>query len=118
MPTPTPPNGPVLDPLPPVKNLEVKAALLLLLLLILVVGSALYVMYARGVFESTQQLVLVADDSEGVIVGMDLTFAGFPIGKVAQLGWPRTATCASWWTCRPRTRSGCAAPASSPWKRR
>jgi phospholipid/cholesterol/gamma-HCH transport system substrate-binding protein len=34
------------------------------------------------VFEPTQKLVLVADDSEGVVVGMDLTFAGFPIGRV------------------------------------
>jgi phospholipid/cholesterol/gamma-HCH transport system substrate-binding protein len=39
-------------------------------------------MYARGVFEPTQQLVLVAEDSEGVVAGMDLTFAGFPIGRV------------------------------------
>ena len=85
MPTPTPPSSPVLDPLPPVKNLEVKAALLLLLLLILVVGSALYVMYARGAFERTQRLVLTSDDSEGVVAGMDMTFAGFAIGKVAQL---------------------------------
>ena len=81
----TPPNGPVLDPLPPVKNLEVKAALLLLLLLVLVLGSALYVMYARGAFERTQRLVLISDDSEGVVAGMDMSFAGFAIGKVAQL---------------------------------
>jgi phospholipid/cholesterol/gamma-HCH transport system substrate-binding protein len=39
-------------------------------------------MVARGVFENTQRLVLVSDDSEGVIVGMDLTFSGFPIGRV------------------------------------
>jgi phospholipid/cholesterol/gamma-HCH transport system substrate-binding protein len=26
--------------------------------------------------------VLIADDSEGIVVGMDLTFAGFPIGRV------------------------------------
>ena len=85
MPTPTPPNGPVLDPTPPVKHLEVKAALLLLLLLFLVVGSALYVMYARGAFERTQRLVLTSDDSEGVVAGMDMTFAGFAIGKVSEL---------------------------------
>jgi len=45
----------------------------------------LYVMVARGVFESTQQLVLISDDSEGVIVGMDLTFSGFPIGRVRRI---------------------------------
>jgi phospholipid/cholesterol/gamma-HCH transport system substrate-binding protein len=37
------------------------------------------------VFESTQRLVLVADDSEGVIPGMDMTFSGFPIGRVRQV---------------------------------
>ncbi|GAB4176563.1 MAG: hypothetical protein OHK0026_09530 [Rhodocyclaceae bacterium] len=54
-------------------------------MLVLVCGSALYVLYARGVFESTQRLVLVADDSEGVVAGMDLTFAGFPIGRVRRI---------------------------------
>jgi phospholipid/cholesterol/gamma-HCH transport system substrate-binding protein len=42
-------------------------------------------MYARGVFEPTQRLTLVADDSTGVIPGMDMTFAGFPIGRVRQV---------------------------------
>jgi phospholipid/cholesterol/gamma-HCH transport system substrate-binding protein len=63
-------------------HLEFKATLLLLVLLLLVGGAGLYLGYARGAFESKQQLVLVAEDSEGVIVGMDLTFAGFPIGRV------------------------------------
>jgi phospholipid/cholesterol/gamma-HCH transport system substrate-binding protein len=45
----------------------------------------LYLMYARGSFEATQRLVLVADDSEGVRVGMDLGFAGFPIGRVRRI---------------------------------
>jgi len=70
---------------PPVANLELKAALLLGLLVLLLAGSAFYVMYARGVFEATQQLVLVADDSEGVAVGMDMTFSGFPIGRVRRI---------------------------------
>ena len=70
---------------PEVKNLEFKAALLLVAMLVLVVGSALYVMFARGMFEDTQRLVLVSDDSEGVVVGMDMTFAGFPIGRVARI---------------------------------
>lgn len=74
------------DPLPhrPV-NLERKAALLLALLLALLAGSVLYVLYARGAFEPTQRLVLVVDDAEGVTVGMDLTFAGFPIGRVGRV---------------------------------
>jgi phospholipid/cholesterol/gamma-HCH transport system substrate-binding protein len=78
------PSNPLPDP-PPVKNLELKAALLLLLMLALVVGSALYVLYARGAFERTQRLVLIADDSEGVVVGMDMTFAGFAIGRVTRI---------------------------------
>ncbi len=67
------------------ERIERRAAALLLLLLALVVGAALYVMAARGAFEKTQRLVLVADDSEGVIVGMDLTFSGFPIGRVRRI---------------------------------
>lgn len=69
----------------PVANLEFKARLLLLFMLALVLGSALYVLYARGAFEATQRLVLVADDSEGVVVGMDMTFSGFPIGRVRRV---------------------------------
>jgi phospholipid/cholesterol/gamma-HCH transport system substrate-binding protein len=68
-----------------VANLELKARLLLLFMLLLVCGSSLYVLYARGAFESTQKLVLMADDSEGVLVGMDLTFSGFPIGRVQRI---------------------------------
>jgi len=67
---------------PPVRFLELKAALLLLLLMLLVGGTALYLLYARGVFDQTQRLVLLVDDSEGVRVGMDMTFSGFPIGRV------------------------------------
>jgi phospholipid/cholesterol/gamma-HCH transport system substrate-binding protein len=68
--------------LPPVRHLELKAALLLALLVALIGGAALYLMYARGVFEQTQRVVLLVDDSEGVRVGMDMTFSGFPIGRV------------------------------------
>jgi phospholipid/cholesterol/gamma-HCH transport system substrate-binding protein len=70
---------------PPVAHLEFKAALLLVLLLLLLAGSTVYVLYARGVFETTQELVLLADDSEGVRPGMDLTFSGFPIGRVRKI---------------------------------
>jgi len=69
----------------PVRNAEFKAALLLILMVLLISGSALYLMYARGAFESTQTLVLQVDDSEGVAVGMDVTFAGFPIGRVRRI---------------------------------
>ena len=68
-----------------VAHLELKARLLLLFMLMLVCASVVYVMVARGVFEPTQKLVLVAEDSEGVVVGMDLTFSGFPIGRVQRI---------------------------------
>ena len=81
---PTPPPSPLpAAPLPP--HLEAKASLLLLVLALLVGGAALYLGYARGAFESTQQLVLTSDDSEGVSVGMDMTFAGFAIGRVRRI---------------------------------
>lgn len=70
---------------PPIAHVELKAVVLLVLMTTLICGFLLYVMYARGVFESTQRLVLVSDDSEGVIVGMDLTFSGFPIGRVQRI---------------------------------
>jgi len=68
-----------------IAHVERKAVALVLLVAALVCSFLLYVMYARGVFESTQQLVLIADDSEGVIVGMDVTFSGFPIGRVRRI---------------------------------
>ena len=70
---------------PPIRNAEFKAALLLALMVALLLGSVLYLMYARGAFEATQTLLLQADDSEGVVVGMDVTFAGFPVGRVRRI---------------------------------
>ncbi|MGJ7917918.1 MlaD family protein [Massilia sp. LXY-6] len=67
------------------KHVEAKALILLIVIGALIVAFFLYVMYARGVFEPTQRLVLVTDNSEGVIPGMDMTFAGFPIGRVRQV---------------------------------
>ena len=64
------------------ESLEFRAALLVGLLVLLMAASAAYLLYARGVFEPSERLVLLSDDAEGVTVGMDLTFAGFPIGRV------------------------------------
>jgi phospholipid/cholesterol/gamma-HCH transport system substrate-binding protein len=66
-------------------HLAFKAGLLLALVAALVAASVLYVLFARGAFEATQRLVLIAEDSEGVAVGMDMSFAGFPIGRVARI---------------------------------
>jgi phospholipid/cholesterol/gamma-HCH transport system substrate-binding protein len=73
------------DEPPVIAHLRLKAALLMVLMLALVGGTALYVMYARGVFERTQELILISDDSEGVRPGMDMTFSGFPIGRVRKV---------------------------------
>ena len=66
-------------------HLEHKALALLVLVGAVFIGFVFYVMYARGVFTASQQLTLIADDSEGVIVGMDMTFSGFPIGRVRRI---------------------------------
>lgn len=63
-------------------HVETKAMILLGAVALLIIAFVLYVMYARGVFEPTQKLVLTTENSEGVIPGMDMTFAGFPIGRV------------------------------------
>ena len=82
------PESPLIKPdirMPPVAHAELKAKLLMLLLFVLVGGFIAYVLYARGAFENTQRLVLVAENSEGIIVGMDLSYAGFPIGRVRRV---------------------------------
>ena len=93
-PEPREPREPVQGPLPPmasdellrpVAHLERKAVAMLLFTMLLIVGAAIYLMYARGVFEPTQRLILTADDSQGVSVGMDMTFQGFPIGRVRKI---------------------------------
>jgi phospholipid/cholesterol/gamma-HCH transport system substrate-binding protein len=67
------------------KDLEFKVKLLLFLTIATAIGFVLYVMYARGVFEPTQRLTLVVENAEGASVGMDLTFSGFPVGRVQRI---------------------------------
>ncbi|HVL35939.1 MAG TPA: MlaD family protein [Burkholderiales bacterium] len=71
------------SPIP--KNLQFRVGLLLGLTLMLAAGFVLYTLYARGVFEATQRLTLLADNAEGVSLGMDVTFSGFPIGRVQRI---------------------------------
>ncbi len=84
-PPPAAPPPPDAETMFSVKHVEAKASLLLLALLLMVLGAVAYLAYARGAFEPTQTLVLVSDDSEGVVAGMDLTFAGFAIGRVKRI---------------------------------
>ncbi|MCL2636494.1 MAG: mammalian cell entry protein [Betaproteobacteria bacterium] len=70
---------------PDIPHAPQKAAALLVLTLLLAVGFVLFVLSARGVFENSQELVLVADSAEGVSVGSSLSFSGFVIGRVARI---------------------------------
>jgi len=67
------------------KNLQFRVGLLLGLTLMVAAGFVIYVLYARGVFEATQRLTLLSDNAEGVSLGMDLSFSGFPIGRVQRI---------------------------------
>ncbi|HTQ78315.1 MAG TPA: MlaD family protein [Burkholderiales bacterium] len=64
------------------RSMGVKVGMLIAVTVMIAGGFVLYVLDARGVFERTQRLFLVADNAEGISVGTDLTFAGFPIGRV------------------------------------
>jgi phospholipid/cholesterol/gamma-HCH transport system substrate-binding protein len=71
------------SPIP--KNLQFRVGLLLGLTIMVAAGFVIYALYARGTFEATQRLTLVSDNAEGVSLGMDLTFSGFPIGRVVRI---------------------------------
>jgi len=67
------------------RALGVKVGMLLAATIIIAGGFVLYVLFARGAFEHKQQLYLVANDVEGVSVGMNMTFSGFPLGRVRRI---------------------------------
>lgn len=74
---------PGVTPIP--RDLGFKVGMLLAFTIAVAVAFVVYVLYARGGFEATQRLTLVADNVEGVSVGMDLTFSGFPVGTVRRI---------------------------------
>ena len=67
------------------KNLQFRVGLLIGLTVMVAAGFTIFALYSRGVFEATQRLTLVSDNAEGVSLGMDLTFSGFPIGRVERI---------------------------------
>ena len=67
------------------RSLGVKVGILIGLSVIVAAGFIVYVLYARGTFEQTQRLYLIADNAEGISAGADLSFAGFPIGRVRRI---------------------------------
>jgi len=74
---------PGVTPVP--RGLGVRVGMLLGFTILIAIAFVAYALYARGVFEPEQRLFLVADNAEGVRVGMDLTFAGFPVGRVRRI---------------------------------
>ena len=88
-PPPPQPSAPEPVTSAPIRHLEFKVGLLLALTALIFCGYLAYVLYARGIFENTQKLVLVVADervgAEGAYVGMDLTYLGFPIGRVRRI---------------------------------
>ncbi|HKB81960.1 MAG TPA: MlaD family protein [Burkholderiales bacterium] len=68
---------------PRIGHLGLKVGAVLTLIPVIAIGLLLYALYARGVFERTQALTLIAADAEGVVVGMPIMFSGFPIGQVS-----------------------------------
>src|SRR6266850_993608 len=81
------------------KNLQFRVGLLVGLAVVLGAGFVIYALYARGVFEDTQRITLIAENAEGVDIGMDLSFSGFPIGRFP------TARCATSCGATRRRRS-------------
>src|SRR5437868_9332185 len=67
------------------RSLGIKVGMLLAFSIMLIGGFIAYVLYERGTFEQTQRLRLIADNAEGISVGTDLTFSGFPIGRVRRI---------------------------------
>lgn len=69
----------------PTRALHAKAITLMVLTGVIALAALIYTLYARGIFEEKQTLILTADNSEGIGIGMDLTFSGFPIGNVQKI---------------------------------
>jgi phospholipid/cholesterol/gamma-HCH transport system substrate-binding protein len=67
------------------RALGVKVGMLLAATILIAGGFVLYVLFARGTFDHTQRLYLTAGDVEGVSVGLNMTFSGFPIGRVRRI---------------------------------
>jgi phospholipid/cholesterol/gamma-HCH transport system substrate-binding protein len=67
------------------RNLGIKVGMLLAFTIMVIGGFIVYVLYARGTFEDTQRLSLIAENAEGIGAGTDLTFSGFPVGRVRSI---------------------------------
>ena len=82
-PTTLPSSGdePAISP----QRVRLRALMLLVLMAALLAGGAYYLLHIRGAFTKWQPLYLICEDSEGISVGMEMTFVGFPIGRVREI---------------------------------
>jgi phospholipid/cholesterol/gamma-HCH transport system substrate-binding protein len=67
------------------RSMGIKVGMLLAFAITVAVALVVYVLHARGVFDDYQRLTLITENVDGVSPGMDLTFSGFPIGRVRRL---------------------------------
>src|SRR4029078_4360749 len=67
------------------RALGVKVGMLLAATILIAGGFVLYVLFARGTFEHTQRLYLIAGDVEGVAIGMNIKFSGFSVCRVRRI---------------------------------
>src|SRR5688572_29911618 len=67
------------------RSLGVKVCNVIAVSVMVICGFVVYVLYARGVFDDTQRIALITDNAEGIALGTNLTFAGFPIGRVRSI---------------------------------
>lgn len=68
-----------------IKNLGLKVGLLVGATALIAVVFLIYTLFARGLFEPTRNVTLIADDVGNVTIGMPLNFSGFPIGEVKRI---------------------------------
>ncbi|MEW5894000.1 MAG: MlaD family protein [Pseudomonadota bacterium] len=68
-----------------IKHLGLKVSLLVGTTVFLALGFLGYTLFARGLFEPTRTLTLIAEDVSNVSIGMPLNFSGFPIGQVKRI---------------------------------
>lgn len=68
-----------------IKHLGLKVSLLVGTTAFLAIGFLAYTLFARGLFEPTRSLTLLAGDVSNISIGMPLNFSGFAIGQVKRI---------------------------------
>lgn len=76
-------RAPVHAPL--IKNLELKVGLLLVGTVLAVLAFVLYALHARGAFEASREVSLIAESAEGASIGTQVSYSGFPVGRIKRM---------------------------------